>query len=67
MVKLFQANSYFLPNLEHLEVTEEILESFEVERINPVTLLFQSGYLTIDHTFIRRHRSMFALKIPNME
>ncbi|WP_258005455.1 PD-(D/E)XK nuclease domain-containing protein, partial [Cylindrospermopsis raciborskii] len=36
-------------------------------RINPVTLLFQSGYLTIDHTFIRRHRSMFALKIPNME
>ncbi|OPH10123.1 ATP-binding protein [Cylindrospermopsis raciborskii] len=67
LVKLFQANSYFLPNLEHLEVTEEILESFEVERINPVTLLFQSGYLTIDHTFIRRHRSMFALKIPNME
>ncbi|WP_061547362.1 ATP-binding protein [Cylindrospermopsis raciborskii] len=67
LVKLFQANRYFLPNLEHLEVTEEILESFEVERINPVTLLFQSGYLTIDHTFIRRHRSMFALKIPNME
>ncbi|MGC8451516.1 MAG: AAA family ATPase, partial [Cylindrospermopsis raciborskii] len=67
LVKLFQAKCYFLPNLEHLEVTEEILESFEVERINPVTLLFQSGYLTIDHTFIRRHRSMFALKIPNME
>ncbi|OBU77054.1 PD-(D/E)XK nuclease domain-containing protein [Cylindrospermopsis raciborskii] len=67
LVKLFQANCYFLPNLEHLEVTEEILESFEVERINPITLLFQSGYLTIDHTFIRRHRSMFALKIPNME
>ncbi|MBA4451417.1 AAA family ATPase, partial [Cylindrospermopsis raciborskii CS-506_D] len=46
LVKLFQTNRYFLPNLEHLEVTEEILESFEVERINPVTLLFQSGYLT---------------------
>jgi hypothetical protein len=64
---LFQTNRYFLPNLEHLEVTEEILESFEVERINPVTLLFQSGYLTIERTFTRRQRYMFALKIPNLE
>ncbi|PNK01756.1 hypothetical protein CEP10_18425, partial [Cylindrospermopsis raciborskii S07] len=64
---MFQTNRYFLPNLEHLEVTEEILESFEVERINPVTLLFQSGYLTIERTFTRRQRYMFALKIPNLE
>jgi len=67
LVKLFQANSYFLPNLEHLEVTEEILESFEVERINPVTLLFQSGYLTIESTFTAMERYMFRLKIPNRE
>ncbi|OBU75229.1 ATP-binding protein [Cylindrospermopsis raciborskii] len=67
LVKLFQTNRYFLPNLEHLEVTEEILESFEVEKINPVTLLFQSGYLTIERTFTRRQRYMFALKIPNLE
>ena len=67
LLKLFQTKRYFLPNLEQLEVTEEILESFEVERINPVTLLFQSGYLTIERTFTRRQRSMFALKIPNME
>ena len=67
LLKLFQKERYFLPNLEHLEVTEEILESFEVERINPVTLLFQSGYLTIERTFTRRQRYMFALKIPNLE
>ena len=67
LVKLFRANRYFLPNLERLEVTEEILESFDVEQINPVTLLFQSGYLTIERTFTRLHRFMFALKIPNME
>ncbi|MBA4455441.1 AAA family ATPase, partial [Cylindrospermopsis raciborskii CS-506_B] len=48
LIKLFQTNCYFLPKLEHLEVTEEILKSFEIERINPVTLLFQSGYLTIE-------------------
>ncbi|QNP30046.1 ATP-binding protein [Cylindrospermopsis curvispora] len=67
LIKLFQTNRYFLPNLEHLEVTEEILKSFEIEQINPVTLLFQSGYLTIERTFTRHRRSMFALKIPNME
>ncbi|MFB2646470.1 AAA family ATPase, partial [Raphidiopsis sp. BLCC-F218] len=67
LVKLFQAKCYFLPNLEHLEVTEEILESFEVERINPVTLLFQSGYLTIESTFTAMERYMFRLKIPNRE
>jgi len=67
LVKLFKKNRYFLPNLEGLEVTEEILDSFEVERINPLTLLFQTGYLTIDHTFTRRDRFMFALRIPNLE
>ncbi len=67
LVKLFQTNRYFLPKLEDLEVTEEILEAFDIERINPVTLLFQAGYLTIERTFTRRERYMFALKIPNLE
>ncbi|PNK14153.1 hypothetical protein CEP09_12210, partial [Cylindrospermopsis raciborskii S06] len=30
-------------------------------------MLFQSGYLTIERTFTRRQRYMFALKIPNLE
>ncbi|PNK03341.1 ATP-binding protein, partial [Cylindrospermopsis raciborskii] len=67
LIKLFQTNCYFLPKLEHLEVTEEILKSFEIERINPVTLLFQSGYLTIESTFTAMERYMFRLKIPNQE
>jgi len=67
LVRLFEKNGYFLPSLEDVEVTEEILDSFDVERINPLTLLFQTGYLTIDTTFIRRQRMMFKLKIPNLE
>ena len=67
LVKLFQANRYFLPKLEDLEVTEEILEAFDIERINPITLLFQAGYLTIDHTFTFMERYMFRLKVPNQE
>ncbi|SLM33179.1 conserved hypothetical protein [Desulfamplus magnetovallimortis] len=67
LVKLFQKNRYFLPSLENLVVTEEIIDSFDIEKINPLTLLFQSGYLTVEKTFTRRQRLMFQLKIPNFE
>ncbi len=67
LIKLFEKKRYFLPGLERLEVTEEILDSFDVEKINPLTLLFQTGYLTIDRSFTRRQRMMFALKVPNLE
>ena len=67
LIKLFQEHRYFLPDLETLEVSEEILDSFDVERIDPVTLLFQAGYLTV--TGLRTHlmRQVFKLKIPNRE
>ena len=67
LIKLFQQRRYFLPDLEQLEVGEEILDSFDVERINPVTLLFQAGYLTVASTQVRRGRLMFTLKVPNQE
>ncbi len=67
LIKLFKKNRYFLPDLANIESTEEILDSFDVENINPLTLLFQTGYLTIDRTFTRRQRLMFALRIPNFE
>jgi hypothetical protein len=53
--------------LEGIQVTEEILDSFDVEQINPVTLLFQSGYLTIKDTFTDINQMVFCLGIPNME
>lgn len=67
LIKLFQEHRYFLPDLEALEVSEEILDSFDVERIDPVTLLFQTGYLTIDSVQQRMGELGFRLKIPNQE
>ena len=67
LIKLFQRQRYFLPDLEQLEVSEEILDSFDVERINPITLLFQSGYLTVVGTSTRRGRLIFHLSVPNQE
>jgi hypothetical protein len=67
LIKLFRQNQYFLPDLENLEVTEEILESFDIERINPVTLLFQAGYLTVDQSFTAVSQWCFKLRLPNFE
>jgi hypothetical protein len=67
LIKLFQRRRYFLPSLEQIEVSEEILDSFDVERINPITLLFQSGYLTIADVQTRIGRLIFHLTVPNQE
>lgn len=67
LVKLMQKNRYFLPDLEELEVGEEILSSFEIESMEATTLLFQSGYLTIKEQRFYMGREVFTLGFPNME
>jgi hypothetical protein len=68
LLKLFKKECYFLPDLSDIEVGEEILDSFDVDNINPVTLLFQAGYLTIDHVSVTPFEEQtFALRIPNQE
>ncbi|WP_028301894.1 hypothetical protein [Oceanospirillum beijerinckii] len=45
---------------------EEILDSFDIERINPITLLFQAGYLTLDSWQETDFGELvYRLKIPN--
>jgi len=68
LLKLFRQQQYFLPHLEQLEVGEEILDSFDIERIDPITLLFQAGYLTLDEICETDFGDLsYRLKIPNQE
>lgn len=67
LLKLFRKQRYFLPGLADIEVGEEVLDSFDIEKINPITLLFQAGYLTIAKTTEKRQRMRFHLKVPNFE
>ncbi len=67
LLKLFRQQCYFLPDLSDIEVGEEILDSFDVEQINPITLLFQAGYLTIEGSQRRQHRMRYRLRVPNLE
>ena len=67
LLKLFKQQQYFIPELSNIEVGEEILNSFEIDRINPITLLFQTGYLTIDRVIEKRGHSAYILRVPNEE
>ncbi len=67
LIELLPRRATFLPDLEGIEASEEILDSFDIERIDPITLLFQTGYLTIDSTRWRRSRLLFRLRLPNQE
>jgi hypothetical protein len=67
LIEMFRQNQYFLPDLENIEVFQRTLNSFGIESINPITLLFQAGYLTIEKTFIERGKMVYRLIMPNQE
>ncbi|MCX8069529.1 MAG: AAA family ATPase, partial [Thermodesulfovibrionales bacterium] len=48
LLKLIEANNYYLPNLEKVTKDDELLDSFDVNNIELETLMWQTGYLTID-------------------
>ena len=66
---LKQQKNYNIPNLENMIVGDELLNTFEVEKLKLEVLLFQAGYLTIDYY---QNDPIFGineykLKVPNLE
>ena len=59
---------YYIPEVENAVVSEETLEAFDIEYIDLVALLWQTGYLTFDQKIINDlGRIKYKLKIPNLE
>ncbi len=56
-------NRDFDYNFEDIEADDRILGSFQLENLNPITLLFQTGYLTIKEKIGRD----YVLTYPNKE
>lgn len=67
LIKLMARNRYPAPKLERMEAFEEILSSFDVDRINLETLLFQTGYLTIKKRDFLGAKIKYTLDFPNLE
>ena len=67
LIKLMETKQYDVPEIESIEVSEESLSSFDVDNIPLHTLLFQTGYLTIDEVLTIGTQYGYRLKYPNLE
>lgn len=67
LIKLIKQNQYFFPKLEKLKVLAESISSFDIETLPLTTLLFQTGYLTIDKIINTYGQYGYQLNFPNLE
>jgi hypothetical protein len=63
LVNLLREKQYDLPRIEDLQVSRSIFTTFEVDRLRPEAVLFQTGYLTIKDVDGR----LYTLGYPNRE
>ena len=54
-------------NLENLKITERVLDTFDIHRIELESLLFQTGYLTVKEVLQTRGSPIYVLDMPNAE
>ena len=68
LVRLLAEKKLFIPSLEDLIAGEELLGSFDIDFMEPETLLFQTGYLTIkEKEYLFDHEYVYHLGFPNHE
>ncbi len=67
LLKLIEKNNYFLPDFENIVKNKDMLDSFELDYIDLETLMWQTGYLTIDSTIDLYDEIRYKLAIPNQE
>ncbi len=67
LIKLMLDRNFYLPKLENLKAGDEILDSFDIDNIEPETLLFQTGYLTPKRIEKKEYFTIYHLTYPNLE
>jgi hypothetical protein len=68
LIDKLREENYYIPDIEQTIISEEALNAFDVEYIDLIALLWQTGYLTFEK---RIHDMMgrvsYKLKVPNLE
>jgi len=67
LIEKLKEKPYFLPNLEEAETGQETLNAFDVDEIDIVALLWQTGYLTFDKKIHLGEETFYKMKVPNIE
>ena len=66
LLERFRQQQYSMPEEMTFEVGEETLGPFDVERVNPITLMYQMGYLALDQISETGFGELcYQLKVPN--
>jgi len=67
LIDLLKEQPRYLPELENFIADDIILDTFDVDHIDLVALLWQTGYLTFAEKFSKRDKLLYRLKVPNKE
>lgn len=68
LIKKLQEQHYYIPQLENIVVAKELLDTFDVEKIDLIALLWQTGYLTFAKKIQNFDETYdYQLKVPNRE
>ncbi len=67
LIDMIREKQYHLPDLENIEVSEQILNTFDVGNIPIESLMFQTGYLTIKKIEQIFGNIIYTLSYPNFE
>ncbi len=67
LIDLLKEQRRYLPDLENYIADDIILDTFDVDHIDLVALLWQTGYLTFAEKFTKRGKLLYRLKVPNKE
>ncbi len=66
LVNLIKENSYYVPEIEKLELMDTDFSTYEIERLNINAILFQTGYITIKD-IVDIEQNVYRLGYPNLE
>jgi hypothetical protein len=68
LIRWLRLRKTYLPELEQIEIDQDLLSGFELDRLRPEAVLFQSGYLTITGVAeFAPGQSILSLDFPNQE
>ena len=67
LIDVLKTSNFYLPSLDNLVVGKETLNAFDIERIDIVALLWQTGYLTFESYESYDSGIEYTMKIPNLE
>jgi len=67
LIRLIKERPSTFLSLGELEISERSLDTFVIDKIDIVPLLFQTGYLTVDEKRFRGDSENYVLRLPNLE